>query len=61
MIKLIVGVKNMLNEKSDSLFFGLLLFAGHGMIRDGVQTFLLNQFDPEIGFYRPMNIEKNIR
>ena len=54
-------MKKMLRDKPESLFFGLLLFAGHGMIKEGVQAFVLNQFDPNIGFYKLIKIELNIR
>ena len=59
--KLMLGIRKMLKKKPDSLYFGLLLYAGHGMIRDGVQNFVLNQFDKSLGFYKLMKVELDIR
>ena len=42
-------------------FFGMLLFAGHGMIFEGRQTLLLNQFDKKREFYWLDPIEQNFR
>ena len=36
MVKMIISMKKMLKKSPDEKFFGLLLYAGHGMIRDGV-------------------------
>ena len=45
----------------DVQHFGLLLFAGHGMIKDGVQCFVLNQFNKIVGFYKLDAVESHIR
>ena len=45
----------------DIQHFGLLLFAGHGMIRDGVQCFVLNEFHKAVGYYKLDAVETNIR
>ena len=44
MAKLLVSVSKMLRLDAKDLFFGLMLYAGHGMIRDGSQSLVLNQY-----------------
>ena len=61
MNKLILGVHKMLKKEPDVKYFGLLLYAGHGMIRDGVQCFLINQFSKQDEFYVLNSVETNIR
>ena len=61
MTKLILGVHKMLKKEPDVKYFGLLLFAGHGMIKDGVQCFLINQFSKRDEFYVLNTVETNIR
>ena len=41
--------------------FGLFCYAGHGMIQNGTQCILLNQFDKKTGFYKLHQLEKQIR
>ena len=41
-INFVLGINKMLKKSPESKFFGMLLYAGHGMIRDGVQCFLMN-------------------
>ena len=36
------GIYKMLKKSPEVRHFGMLLYAGHGMIRDGVQCFLMN-------------------
>ena len=61
MSNFILGIFKMLKKSPESKFFGMLLYAGHGMIRDGRQNFLLNQFDKKKGFYQLSAIEENFR
>ena len=37
------------------------LFAGHGLLADGGQAIVLNEFDPKKKFYKLFAAEKNIR
>ena len=39
----------------------IFLFAGHGMIKDGSQVLLYNEFDEKTGFYKMFRAEKKIR
>ena len=61
MVNFVLGINKMLKKSPESKFFGMLLYAGHGMIRDGSQNLLLNQFDKARGFYKFAVIEKDIR
>ena len=51
----------MLKANPDVKYFGLLLYAGHGMIRDGVQCFVLNQLNKSQGYYYLQAVETDIR
>ena len=44
MAKYNTGLSKMFKSSPNKKFFGLFLHAGHGMMRDGVQCFVLNQF-----------------
>ena len=59
--KLVLAVKNMLEENLEDICFGLMLYAGHGMIRDGVQCILLNQYSKKSEFYMLHSVERDIR
>ena len=50
-IKLLRQLCRMMKEQSDTKHFGLFMYAGHGMIKNGTQYILLNQFDKKHGFY----------
>ena len=39
----------------------LSCFASHGMIQDGRQIILLNQFDKSKGFYKKLGVEEEMR
>ena len=41
--------------RKDYLIF--YLFAGHGILRDGMQTLVLNEFDPQDKFYKTLQAE----
>ena len=45
----------------NELVFIICLFASHGMIRDGRQVILVNEFDKSAGFYKLLGVEENIR
>ena len=36
-------------------------FAGHGMLYEGKQVLLTNEFDPKKGFYKKINVEACVR
>ena len=42
-------------------FLVILLFAGHGILKQGVQNIVLNEFDPKEGFYKMNPIEGVVR
>ena len=43
----IMGIHKMLKKSADVRHFGMLLYAGHGMIKDGFNCFMMNQFDED--------------
>ena len=45
----------------NELVFIICLFASHGMIRDGRQVIVINEFDKSAGFYKLCGVEENIR
>ena len=51
----------MLKDSPDLKHFCLLLFAGHGMINNGVQCFVLNQFSRLDQWYKLIAVEIDIR
>ena len=51
----------MLKDSPDVKHFCLLLFAGHGMINNGVQCFVLNQFNKHDQWYKLLAVEIDIR
>ena len=48
-------------QSPETKYFGLFLYAGHGMIKDGLQYILLNELDKNKGFYVLNQVEKEIR
>ena len=42
-------------------FLVILLFAGHGILKQGVQNIVLNEFNPKDGFYKMHAIEGVVR
>ena len=48
--------------KEDKInYLTIFLFAGHGIMKDGMQCLVLNEFDPETGFYKLLPVEEKIR
>ena len=45
----------------NEIIFILSVFASHGMIRDGRQVILVNEYDKATGFYKLLGVEENIR
>ena len=39
----------------------ILLFAGHGILKDGMQTLVLNEYDQKSGFYKLFKAEDTVR
>ena len=35
----------------------VMLFAGHGILKDGMQVLLYNEYDPTTGFYKILKAE----
>ena len=52
--------RRLINEP-DIIQFGIIFMAGHGMIKDGRQHLLLNEFDKRIEFYNLFPIEAHVR
>ena len=42
-------------------FLLVCLFAGHGILKDGMQSMLLNEYDENTGFYRLLCAEAKLR
>ena len=59
------GLSKMFKSSPKKKFLGLFLHAGHGMMRDGVQCFVLNQFQKKLpngqGYYYLQSVEIDIR
>ena len=39
----------------------IFLFAGHGILKDGMQALLYNEYDPSTRFYKVLNAEAKLR
>ena len=52
---------SLLKDNPLETIFILCLFAGHGMIQDGRQILLVNEFDQGKSFYKTIGAEENIR
>ena len=39
----------------------IFLFAGHGILKDGCQAMVMNEYDPDTKFYKLLRIEDKIR
>ena len=50
-----------LRKTPDKTQFGITFTAGHGMIKDGLQNILLNEFDKLSEFYKLYPIEAKVR
>ena len=57
----ILNLFKMLKAAPKKKFFGIMFLAGHGMIHEGSQRILLNQYDNKREFYKLFQIEKEIR
>ena len=49
------------NANPKEKYLVILLFAGHGILKDGQQTLVLNEFDSGSGFYKLFKAEDTIR
>ena len=58
-------LKSMLEEGKSQTppinYLVMFLFAGHGMIKEGAQVLLYNEFDKKTGFYKMFKAEEIIR
>ena len=63
--KVIEKLKSMLEEGKSQTppinYLVMFLFAGHGMIKEGAQVLLYNEFDKKSGFYKMFKAEEIIR
>ena len=44
-----------------SRYLIIFLFAGHGLLKDGMQVMAYNEFDKETGFYKTFRAEAKLR
>ena len=54
-------IKDGKKAKPQKNYLVIFLFAGHGMIKDGSQVLLYNEFDKKTGYYKMLRAEKKIR
>ena len=58
-------LKEMIKEGQESKppvnYLVIFLFAGHGMIKEGAQVLLYNEFDENTGYYKMFKAEETIR
>ena len=56
-------IANLLQEgkKNKINYLTIFLFAGHGIIKDGMQCLVLNEYDPQTKFYKLLRVEEKIR
>ena len=47
--------------KPEENYTVIYTIAAHGILRDGKQTVLINEYDKKTGFYKVWNVEANIR
>ena len=48
-------------KNPDRGYIVLSCFAGHGMLYEGKQVLLTNEYDSKKGFYKRINVEEGIR
>ena len=59
--KISVRIRDGKKKQPVENFLVICLFAGHGVLKEGMQTMLYNQYNPKTGFYKFMNAEKKLR
>ena len=61
MDQLSLKIRNGKKARPVENYLVVLLFAGHGILKDGVQHVLLNQYDAKTQFYKLLAVEKKLR
>ena len=59
--QMVVKMTKIFKQNPKEMHLGLFFIAGHGMIHEGTQRLLLNEFDKQRKFYKFFPIEINIR
>ena len=54
-------MSKMLQDNPEKTQFGIIFLAGHGMITNGKQTILLNEYCTKSEFYELYKIEEDVR
>ena len=54
-------MSKMLQDNPEKTQFGIIFLAGHGMITNGKQTILLNEYCTRSEFYELYKIEEDVR
>ena len=54
-------LKALFKENPDKNYVVIHLYAGHGMIVEGRQVVLMNQYNRNLGFYKWNGVEQNVR
>jgi hypothetical protein len=56
-----VKLNRLFKKNPDQIILAFSCYAGHGMIQDGRQVFLVNEFASFRGFYKIVGVEENMR
>ena len=60
-IEVMTSIRMRMKENPDKNFLVIYVLAGHGMICDGKQVVLLNEYSSFSGFYKFWGIESDVR
>ena len=55
------GIKKRLKKGPNKTYLLIFAVASHGMVLDGAQIVLINEYDPKTGFFKIWAIEYDIR
>ena len=58
---MITELNRLLKNNPHETIFALFCYASHGMIQDGRQVILVNEFNQTKGFYKLFGAEENMR
>ena len=56
-----LNLNRLFKKFPDQIILAFSCYAGHGMIQDGRQIFLVNELAPSKGFYKIVGVEENMR
>ena len=54
-------IKELCRKNPDENYVVIHLYAGHGMIMQGRQVVLMNEFNKSSGFYKVLGVEADVR